>query len=540
MSEDKEKRRYSKRKPKIDTPKDSSTPTKDLNEEASPVLQSSVGAKEDTAEKVPLQAEEESEEEVRATPPDDGSTDNQNEGKEEVENSVEKEESENEPPKHTERKSVPILVDTSLETKHPKEASSGKKILSFFSSKDKKRKKIKPNEIPKEKLLIPKDRGKVESLPKKGSVSLFEKAEVSEKTEELSSGNFPDETRISRFSLGKFVSSFRDKRSVNIRQMQIEKMERMLFRGAHANWGAADLLEQSAAREEIRLPSIPFSLRIGLFFFRKFYTKRGKNEKLEESLKKAKMPYSAVQYYSMITMISVLAIFGGILGISLVSMILGMFIWPAYLILIVLVFLGALMALGQPQSVARKRRKDIDSKLPMALAYIATMASADIPVETIMYELGRSKEYGEISKEAMSVSASSRLFGKDIITALREESKYSPSLKFSEFLQGIVSTVTSGGNLKEYFTSKAKQFQSELTTLIKANAESVGVLAESYVTVGVAFPLMLLVILGVMASLSPNSGSLTLVLYLIVLMIIPIITFAFTFLVSSTVKEVQI
>ena len=104
----------------------------------------------------------------------------------------------------------------------------------------------------------------------------------------------------------------------------------------------------------------------------------------------------------------------------------------------------------------------------------------------------------------------------------------------------ITATVTSGGNLKDYFTMKAKQFQSELSTLIKQNSESVGVLAESYVTVGVAFPLMMIVILGVLAALSPSSGGVITVLYLIVLMMVPMITFVFAFLIQSTIKEVNI
>jgi flagellar protein FlaJ len=210
---------------------------------------------------------------------------------------------------------------------------------------------------------------------------------------------------------------------------------------------------------------------------------------------------------------------------------------PIVVIVAIMIYsLGTAM----PSSAIAKRRKNIDTRLPMALAYIATMASADVPVENIMYELGKSPQYGEIAKEARTISASSRLFGNDIVSALREESKYSPSLKFAEFLSGITSTVTSGGNLKDYFTMKAKQFQSELSTLIKQNSESVGVLAESYVTVGVAFPLMMIVILGILAAISSGAGAVITVLYLIVLMMVPMITFVFAFLIQSTIKEVNI
>ena len=42
-------------------------------------------------------------------------------------------------------------------------------------------------------------------------------------------------------------------------------------------------------------------------------------------------------------------------------------------------------------------------KLYIFSSYIATMASAEVPVETIMYELGKSPQYGEIAKEARAI-----------------------------------------------------------------------------------------------------------------------------------------
>lgn len=289
----------------------------------------------------------------------------------------------------------------------------------------------------------------------------------------------------------------------------------------------------------IRPPS-PF-LKISLKLFREYYQAReSKFAKLEENLRKAKMPYSSVQYLSLATFVSVIiAAVGGIL-IAFFAYLLGSFYILAIAAgaLAVISFIAVFLSL--PSSTAKKRKKDIESKLPMALGYIATMASADMPVDQILFELGESPEYGAVAKEAKSISLATRVFGKDIITALRDGAKYSPSAKLAEFLQGIVTTVTSGGNLKQYFKTKAIQYQGELSTLIRANGESIGILAESYVTVGVAFPLMLIVILGVVASLQASSSGMIIVLYLIDLLIIPLITGAFAFLVSSTIKEIKV
>ena len=252
------------------------------------------------------------------------------------------------------------------------------------------------------------------------------------------------------------------------------------------------------------------------------------------------MPYSTVQYESLVLLSRIIAICVGSMVLGALYYLMGELVLLGAPVVVLGSFSMYVIAMNIPGSKINKRRKNIEARLPMALAYIATMASADIPVEHIMYELGKTTEYGEIAKEARAISASSRLFGNDIVTALREEAKYSPSGKLAEFLSGITSTVTSGGSLKDYFTMKAKQFQSELSTLIKQNAESVGVLAESYVTVGVAFPLMFIVILGVLVAMTPNASAIVLLLYLMVLMMIPLITFVFAFIIQSTVKEVPI
>ncbi|MCL4335079.1 MAG: type II secretion system F family protein [Candidatus Thermoplasmatota archaeon] len=389
------------------------------------------------------------------------------------------------------------------------------------------------------KMLEKKKAAQAESRRAKLKKAVSEPEEPEEEQEDQSGKEHVE--RVSRFSLKQFVTAYKDKQSVLVRQAEIRRFQTALFPKVMAKkWQTPITPTLATPVQTIEFPEVPLYLKLGLFFFRGFYSKRTKNQKLEIALRKAKMPYSAIQYYSMISVIAIVMVFAGLIAIGAISILFGGLVWYAIPGLLGVIGLFVLVALNTPQSTANRRRKDIDSKLPMALAYIATMASADVPVETIMYELGKSYEYGEISKEAKAISASSRLFGNDIVSAMREESKYSPSLKFSEFLQGIISTVTSGGSLKDYFTLKAKQFQSELSTLLKANAESIGVLAESYVTVGVAFPLMLLVILGVFAALSSSGASIAVFLYLIVLLVIPIITFGFTFLVSSTVKEVNI
>ena len=264
-------------------------------------------------------------------------------------------------------------------------------------------------------------------------------------------------------------------------------------------------------------------------------------DKMDESLRKSKMPIDAIEYYSRGVMIAVVYMVISFIVVNIFSLKFPSFTYLSFAFWFLAVIVYFAVMSGYPNSIAGTRRKKIDAVLPLAMGYIATMASADMPVENIIYELSNSPEYGELTREAKSITVSTRLFGEDIINAVKDGASNSPSQRLSEFFQGIITTLTSGGDLKSYFKDKAVQYQTELSTLIKRNTESLSVLAESYIIVGIMFPLILMVIIGTVTSVMPGEGSLTdTVLYLIVFLIIPIIAIMFALILSSTIGEVDV
>lgn len=282
------------------------------------------------------------------------------------------------------------------------------------------------------------------------------------------------------------------------------------------------------------------TLSISLRAFSAFYRKHSFVMDLDDNLKKSKIPLTRVQYLSLISLYSVFFMVAEILVFPILYLL--TYYNPAVLFLIaaLVLFIWGIAAMYYPASMVSARRKDIDAKLPVAIGYISAMASADVPIDRIFSDLGKIELYGEISREAQAISLMTSMFGMDILAAIKDAAKFSPSRRFSEFLSGIYTTVNSGGNLKDYVIGKAKQYNSELTIGIKRNVESIGVLAESFITVGVAFPLMMMVIVGVIAVLTP-SPSIDIVLFLvfIVALIIPVITILFAIFIRSTLREVE-
>ncbi len=193
---------------------------------------------------------------------------------------------------------------------------------------------------------------------------------------------------------------------------------------------------------------------------------------------------------------------------------------------------------GKPSGLAKKRGHKIDKKISGAMSFISAMASADVPVDVIFKELSKQTVYGEVAREAEWITRDTELLGMDILTAIRKAAQRSPSSKFQDFLQGVVTTSRSGGQLKPYFLVKAEQFEREDRLEMRKKMETLGMLAESFVTVVVAFPLFLVVIMAIMALISKTgSGFVVLLLYVVVALMIPMSQFGFIFVIWNMEQE---
>ena len=287
--------------------------------------------------------------------------------------------------------------------------------------------------------------------------------------------------------------------------------------------------------------NLSFPSRAGMRIFKPFLERINVSYKAQTELKRSKIPLTPQEFYGQMLFYSLLSAI--VIGIS--AFLLDIFLRRFDLIISSSAFLMFVVILAVyadvPHSVARARKKRIDALMPVTIGFAATMASADIPIDHIFEVLSESSDYGEVAREAKYIWISTSLFGKDIITSIKDAIVYSPSVKFSEFLQGIVTTVTSGGDLKDYLVTRARRYQSELNNEVKKNVDSIGIVAESYITVGVAFPLIMIIIIGVIAALSSSDpGALILVLIFIVAVMMPVLTLFFIYFLNSIVKEVRV
>jgi flagellar protein FlaJ len=211
----------------------------------------------------------------------------------------------------------------------------------------------------------------------------------------------------------------------------------------------------------------------------------------------------------------------------------------------VITFLIALLVFGgviylifmvYPSVVAGERRRNIDATLPYAINYVTAMSTAGITPAEVFQLLGDSPIYGESSAEARYITREVRVFGKDLTDAIRIVSTVTPSERMKEFLQGAVASISAGSNLTTYFRNKAQQYTLENRQSQKVFLETLGLIAESYVTALVAGTLFLIILQSIMSIIGGDTNPF--LLYIVIYLIVPFGSVMFVILISSMTPEV--
>jgi archaeal flagellar protein FlaJ len=295
-----------------------------------------------------------------------------------------------------------------------------------------------------------------------------------------------------------------------------------------------------------RAPLTPFQQWSWIRF--KDRIKIGPSESLlEENLLKAHMRLRPEEYLAWVMAVTYIVA----AALSVAGVVLGVLIFLSGTgigNLIFAVLVGVMIPLGgtgvtnlilktTPASTAKRRGAEIDRKIGPAMSFVSAMASADVNIDQIFRDLAQEKIYGAVADEAAWITRDTELLGVDILSAIRIGAARTPSKRFQDFLQGVVTTATSGGQLKPYFLLKAEQYQRENKLDVLRRTETMGLLAETFVTVVVAFPLFLVIIIAIFAIIGSGGSGLIEILWGIIGGMIPAFQFVFILYMQGLAAE---
>jgi len=279
-------------------------------------------------------------------------------------------------------------------------------------------------------------------------------------------------------------------------------------------------------------------MRIGYRIFGKHvHQYKSRLQPLADRLKLARLPYTVEEYVSGILLLTILSFFVS-LAVSLVMFFL-VYNYNAITAVAVSVIVSVSISglvwislLSYPGYVANSRRDDIESRIAYAVTHMATLAGTGIPPIVLFKALTRFKDYGEISKECAYIVRDVEVFGKDLYSAIADAARYSPSKLWSEVLWGIVSTLRSGGNLRQYLADKAHQLVEMHEREEKKAMETLNVLTEIFMVVFVLAPVTGVIMIVFMSMLGGSVFGMDsrLLLLFIVYFILPLIGMGFIIL----------
>ncbi len=274
---------------------------------------------------------------------------------------------------------------------------------------------------------------------------------------------------------------------------------------------------------------------------------KGDFKDLALDLRKANLNVLTASYISILFFTTLLA---GVIGVML-----GIFLWfftisiNAPFILpnqmeilqrIALVFAGfivpPLIAFGAlyiyPSVERRSIASRIDSELPFVVIHMGSISGSGVEPTQIFKIVGLSKEYPYTRGEIRKVINQINVYGYDLITALKNIARLTPSQRLSELLGGMASSITSGGDMQTFFERRAET----LLFNYRIERENFTKVAETfmdlYISIVIATPMILLLLL-VMISVSGISVGLGVNhMTLLIIFIVAIVNIIFLWILS--------
>lgn len=176
---------------------------------------------------------------------------------------------------------------------------------------------------------------------------------------------------------------------------------------------------------------------------------------------------------------------------------------PAFLIG---AYIGYRLVMKLPGIEKGNRTIKINLTLHNAVAYMYAMCRGGAQMMTIFRSLSdRANIYGEVALEFRQVVRDADFFGYDLVTALRHLSETTPSEKLKNFLEDLISVIESGGDLVDFLGTRVRMYQEEARFEQHQFLNILAIVAEGYVTLFVAGPLFLIIIMVVMGMVGSSA-----------------------------------
>lgn len=161
-------------------------------------------------------------------------------------------------------------------------------------------------------------------------------------------------------------------------------------------------------------------------------------------------------------------------------------------------------------SIERKGlTRRIDSELPFVVIHMGSIAGSGVEPTQIFKIVGLSKDYKHTRGEIRKLLNQVNVYGYDLITALKNVARLTPSTKLAELFNGLATTISSGGELKNFFEKRAESLLLSYRIEREKFAKVAETFMDLYISVVIAAPMILLLLLVMISVSGINVGGFT-------------------------------
>jgi archaeal flagellar protein FlaJ len=193
-----------------------------------------------------------------------------------------------------------------------------------------------------------------------------------------------------------------------------------------------------------------------------------------------------------------------------------------------------------PGMKASNRKGPIDKNMPYIANFLTLLSSSNVPPSTIFKSMSRIDTLKEVRLEFSNIVRDVEVFGNDLMSSVVENAKLTSNDNLRDILIGYVATVRTGGNPTQYLKITSDKITRERIGKLDQMLESLSAIAEVYIMLLVAAPLLFVVLFATLGMIGGGGGfggiGMGTLLYLLIYLGVPMMGVTMMVIISTFEK----
>ncbi|MFW6283597.1 MAG: type II secretion system F family protein [Minisyncoccales bacterium] len=227
-----------------------------------------------------------------------------------------------------------------------------------------------------------------------------------------------------------------------------------------------------------------------------------KLKSLEKDLIKSNMNITPTSYISGVLTATILSIFASIFMVILMTLVMEgdsiINLTKTFWIIFVVPFVTFVGGYVYPSLEKESVQSKINQEIPFATIHMSAISGSMIEPSKIFQIIISTKEYETLEKEFTKIMNGINIYGYNLVGSLKKTAERTASKKFSELLNSMSTTITSGGNLVEFFDKRSKSLLFDYKLERERKSKQAETFMDIYISVVIAAPMIFMLLLVMM------------------------------------------